>query len=239
MKNTVAIMQRELLSLFCSPIAYVVIAAFLVVTGVLVLVMDNFAPGKPANLRGVFQWTPFLLTIIIPAITMRMISEELRNGTLETLVTAPVTDAQIVFGKYLAGVVFYAVMLATTLVYIVMMMIFGNPDVGAAIAGYLGLFLVGLPFIAFGLLTSSITKNQIVAWILGMVPLMLFAWFAAFMVGRVEGWMRTVFREVNVMQRFDMFNRGLVTTDSIVFFVGAAGLFLFCTIKMVESRRWR
>lgn len=240
MRNTVAIMQRELLSLFCSPIAYIVIAAFLVMTGVMVLWMRSFAPGQPATLRDVFQWTPFLLTVIIPAITMRMLSEEYRNGTLETLMTAPVTDVQIVLGKYLAGVVFYVVMLATTLVYLVMMMIFGNPDLGASLAGYLGLLLMGLMFLGFGLLTSSVTSNQIVAWILGAVPLLLLAVLAYFMVRFVEaGWLRTVLQNVNVMGRADDFNRGLVTHDSLVFFLGGAVLFVFCAVKAVESRRWR
>lgn len=239
MRNTVAIMQRELLSLFCSPIAYIVISGFLLVTGVVVLWMGAFRPGQPASLREVFQWTPFILTFIIPAITMRMISEEYRNGTLESMMTAPVSDTQMVLGKYLAGLVFYGVMLATTLVYLVLLMVFGNPDVKASLAGYIGLLLVGVTFTAVGLFTSSLTRNQIVAWIIGAVPLLLFAFLAYWFSMNTDGWQRTFFQKVNVMRHVDTFNRGLVTTDSLVFFLGSAAFFVFCTIKVLESRRWR
>lgn len=239
MRNTVAIMQRELLSLFCSPIGYITIAGFLLVTGVLVLATESFAPGKPAHLRGVFQWTPFVLTIIIPAISMRLLSDEYRTGTIETLMTAPVSDLEMVFGKYLAALVFYIIMLASTLIYLVLMLIFGTPDWGASISAYIGLLLMGMAFLAFGMFTSSLTGNQIVAWIAGAVPLMLFAWFAYYVVQRVEGLLRDIFVNVNVMGRFDLFNRGAIALDSIVFFIGAAAFFLFLTVKVVESRRWR
>lgn len=239
MRNTVAIMQRELLSLFFSPIGYIVVAGFLLITGVIVLVTDIFGPGKPATLRGVFDFTPYVLTIIIPAIAMRTISEEYRSGTIETLTTAPVSDTQFVLGKYLAALAFYAIMLAGTLVYLALMMHFGNPDVGASLASYLGLFLLGVAFTAFSVFTSSLTKNQIVAWMLAMVPLMLFVWFAAFMVRFAQGPLRQVFQQINILRRLDQFNRGLITAESVVFFLAVTGLFLFLTVKVVESRRWR
>lgn len=239
MRTTAAIMQRELLSLFFSPIGYIVIAGFLLITGVIVLVTDSFGPGKPATLRSVFDFTPYVLTIIIPAISMRTISEEYRSGTIETLTTAPVSDAQLVIGKYLAAIIFYAIMLAGTLVYLVLMMIFGNPDVGASLSAYLGLLLLGVAFTAFGVFTSSLTRNQIVAWMLGMVPLMLFVWFSSFIVRFAEGALRKVFQQVNVLRHLDQFNRGLVTAESVVFFLAITALFLFLTVKVVESRRWR
>jgi ABC-2 type transport system permease protein len=239
MRNTVAIMQRELLALFCSPMGYIVVSGFLLITGVLVLATDSFAPGKPAQLRGVFEWTPFVLTIIIPAISMRLLSDEYRTGTIETLMTAPVSDVQMVVGKYLAALIFYVIMLAATLVYLVLMQIFGTPDWGASLSAYIGLLLIGMAFLAFGMFTSSLTSNQIVAWIAGAVPLMLFAWFSYYIVQRVEGWLRQIFIHVNVMGRFDLFNRGAIAPDSVVFFLGTAALFLFLTVKVVESRRWR
>ena len=239
MRNVLAVMQRELLSLFCSPIGYIVIAGFWLITGVLVWAMDAFAPGKPATLRDVFMWTPFVLTIIIPAISMRTLSEEYRSGTIETLMTAPLSDAQMVLGKYLASYIFYVIMIAGTLVYLVLMQIFGSPDWGASLAAYLGLLLLGMSFTAFGMLASSLSRNQIVAWILGAVPLMLLAWFAFFVVSRVEGFWREVLQQVNVMGRFGEFTRGQVETSGIVFFLGTTLLFLFLTVKVVESRRWR
>jgi len=239
MRNTAAIMQRELLSLFFSPIGYVVIAGFLLLTGVIALVTDSFGPGKPATLRRIFDFTPYVLTIIIPAISMRTISEEYRSGTIESLTTAPVSDTQFVIGKYLAAFIFYAIMLSGTLVYLILMIKFGNPDIGASLAAYFGLLLVGVSFTAFGVFTSSLTKNQIVAWMLGMVPLMLFVWFAAFIIGAVEGKLRLAFQHVNIMRHLDLFNRGLITAESVVFFLATAVLFLFFTVKVVESRRWR
>jgi len=239
MRNATAIMQRDLLALFCSPIGYVVIGVFLLVTGVIELVTDSLAPGKPATLREVFEFTPYVLTIVIPAICMRALAEEYRSGTIETLMTAPVSETQLVLGKYLAALIFYVIMLAGTLVYLVLMMIFGDPDIGAALASYLGLLLAGVSFTAFGLLASSLTRNQIVAWMLGMVPLMLFVWFAAFIVNSVEGTLRQAVQHINVLRHLDQFNRGLVTVESVLFFLATAALFLFLTVKVVESRRWR
>lgn len=239
MRNTVAIMQRELLSLFFSPIGYIVIAGFLVLTGLFGNIFVALAPGKPASLRDILVLTPYLLSVFIPAITMRTLSEEYRTGTIETLMTAPVSDVQVVVGKYLAALVFYLVMLAGTLVYPAVLLAFGRPDLGAAAATYLGLLLIGACFTAFGTLASALTRNQIVAWIVGTVPLILFVWFASAIVGQVEGWQRDALQRINIMGRFDQFARGLVSTDSIVFFLGTTLLFLFASVKIVETRRWR
>ncbi len=239
MKNVCAIMQRELGSLFCSPIGYIVIAGFWLITGVLVWAMDIFSPGKPATLRDVFMWTPFVLTIIIPAITMRALSEEYRSGTIESLMTAPVSETQMVLGKYLSSLIFYLIMISGTIVYLIVMAIFGKPDWGASLAAYVGLVLLGISFTAFGMLASSLSRNQIVAWILGAVPLMLLAWFAFFVVGKVEGVWREILQQINVMGRFTEFTRGQIETGAIAFFLGTAALFLFLTVKVVESRRWR
>lgn len=239
MRNTVAILQRELLSLFCSPIAYIVIFGFLLLTGVVVMVTESLMPGKPASLRQFFQFTPYVLTIIIPAITMRTISEEYRSGSIETLMTAPISDGQMVLGKYLATTIFYAIMLSGTLVYLVVMALYGRPDVGASLASYLGLLMIGALFCAFGVFTSSLSRNQIVAWMAATIPLMLFVWFAAYIVTVVTGPWRDLFQTINVMRHLDQFNRGLVTLESVAFFVVSAVLFVFLSIKVVESRRWR
>ncbi len=239
MRNVCAIMQREILSLFCSPIAYIVIAGFLLINGVLVLWTGSFAPGKPASLREVYFWMPWVLTVIVPAISMRMLSEEYRGGTIETLMTAPLSDVQMVVGKYFAALLFYVVMLGSTLIYLILMELYGNPDWGAALASYLGLLLIGVGFTAFAVFASSLTSNQVVAWILGWVPLLLFACVAYFVVGRVEGWLRVLFQQINVIGRFDDFSRGLVKLDGVVFFLAMAVLFVFLTVKVVESRRWR
>lgn len=239
MRNMTAIMQRELLALFYSPIAYVVLCVFLVATGFLARVTDSFTPGAPATLRGTFFWMPFLLAAVIPAISMRTLSEEYRIGTIETLMTAPVSDAQMVIGKYLAALAFYVIMLASTLVYLVLLIIFGEPEVRTALLSYLGLLLAGMAFIAFGVFTSSCTRNQIVAWILGAMPLVLFVALGHWFVSELQGWWRQAFQSINVMRQLDEFNRGVISAQGVVFFLGTAVLFLFLTVKVVESRRWR
>ncbi len=239
MRNALAIMQRELLSLFFSPIGYIVIAGFLLLTGVIVLVTESLAPGKPATLRQFFQFTPYVLTIIIPAITMRTIAEEYRSGSIEALMTAPVSDAQMVVGKYLASTIFYAIMLAGTLAYLVVMMMYGAPDLGASLSSYFGLLLIGMAFCGFGVFTSSLTRNQIVAWMAATIPLMLFVWFAQYIVSVASGALREAFQRANVVRHLDQFNRGLITLESVVFFLATAALFIFLSVKVVESRRWR
>ena len=240
MRNVVAISQRELLSLFCSPIGYIVVAGFWLVTGAIAIWnADAFGPGKPATLRDIFMWTPFILTIIVPAMSMRSISEEYRSGTFETLMTAPVSDTQVVLGKYLASLLFYVIMLAGTLIYPLLMQVFGNPDWGEVLAIYVGLLLLGVAFTAFSMFASSLTRDQAVAWILGAMPLMLLILSVYSLVRRFEGWQREVLQQVNVMGRFGEFARGQVGTGDVVFFLATAALFLFLTVKVVESRRWR
>lgn len=239
MRNVVAIAQRELMSLFFSPIGYVTVAGFLLITGVIIWINKTFAPGEPATLRAMFTWTPLVLTIIIPAITMRAVSEEYRSGTIETLMTAPVSDLQLVIGKYIASVAFYLVMLAGTLIYLVLMQVYGNPDLGASFSAYLGLVLLGLSFVAFGIFASSLTANQIVAWMLGAIPLLLVGWLSYWVALQMTGWPRTIAQELSVMGRFDEFSRGLVTTDGVAFFLLTAAFWLFLSVKIVESRRWR
>ncbi len=240
MRKLGAITQRELLSLFCSPIAYIVIAGFWLVTGAITIWnADAFGPGKPATLRDIFMWTPFILTILVPAMSMRTLSEEYRSGTFETLMTAPVSDAQMVFGKYLASLIFYVIMLAGTLIYPLLMEVFGNPDWGEVLALYLGLVLLGIAFTAFSMFASSLTRDQAVAWILGAMPLMLLVLSVYSLVRRFEGWQREVVQQFNIMGRFGQFARGQVELDGVVFFLATAVLFLFLTVKVVESRRWR
>lgn len=239
MRNVAAIAQRELLAFFCSPVAYIVIAGFLLINGVLVLSTDTFAPGKPAQLQDIFAFMPWILTVIVPAISMRLLADEYRAGTIETLMTAPLTDTQMVLGKFVAAFVFFVVMLATTLIYALLMELYGNPDWSTAFSTYLGVLLIGMTFMAWGLLASSLTSNQVVAWILGWVPLLLFACLAYFIVTLVSGWSRTLFQQVNVIGRFGDFSRGLIKLDGVVFFLGTTVLFLFLTVKVVESRRWR
>lgn len=239
MKATFAIMQRELLSLFCTPIGYVAIAAFLLVLGIFMILTGSFEPGQPATLRAMFGPLPIALAVIIPAIGMRSLSEEFRSGTIEGVMTAPVSDAFLVTGKFLAALVFYIVMLATSLVYPLAIGWFGSPDWGAMFSTYIGLVLIGALFTAVSIFTSSLSANQVIAWILAVIPLAFFAVMGFLFVSQTSGILRTVLQAITVSNRFEEASLGILSTGSIVFFVATSAMFLFLTTKIVESRRWR
>jgi len=234
--------QRELAGFFFSPIAYVVLFAFTFMVGLLfVFLTENFSPGSEASLRDTFNWLPPLLCVAVPILTMRLISEEYRSGTIETLMTAPISDAEMIVGKFLGTLIFYVVMLAATFFYVILLAIFGSPDVGLLISGYLGLLLIGSLFVAIGLFFSAITRNQIIAALLGAFFLLLLTILAWIIVqfAEVKGSVRLVLQMVSVMDRFQYFNRGLIDLNNFVFFVGGTVFFLFLAVKVVESRRWR
>ena len=242
MRNILAMTQRELGAFFYSPIAYVVLFAFTFMVGMLfVFLTNNFTPGSEASLRDTLNWLPPLLCITVPILTMRLLSDEYRSGTIETLMTAPISDAEVVLGKFLGAFVTYAIMLAATLFYVVLLELFGDPDYGLLLSSYLGLLLIGAMFLAVGLFFSSITRNQIIAALLGaffLLVLTILAWIIV-MYADVRGSFRMILQMVSVMDRFQSFNRGLVDLNNLVFFGGGTGFFLFLAVKVVESRRWR
>jgi ABC-2 type transport system permease protein len=234
--------QRELSAFFYSPIAYVVLFAFTFMVGLLfVFLTDNFSPGSEASLRDTFNWLPPLLCVAVPILTMRLMSEEYRTGTIETLMTAPVSDFEVIAGKFLGTFVFYAIMLAATFFYVILLTFFGRPDFGLLFSGYVGLLLIGAMFVAIGLFFSSTTRNQIIAALLGAFFLLLLTILAWIIVqfADVKGPVRLVLQMISVMDRFQYFNRGLVDLNNLVFFVGGTAFFLFLAVKSVESRRWR
>jgi ABC-2 type transport system permease protein len=241
-RNVWAMTQRELGAFFYSPIAYVVLFAFTFMVGLLfIFLTGNFTGGSEASLRDTFNWFPPLLCVAVPILTMRLFSDEYRSGTIETLMTAPITDAQVVVGKFLGAFITYAAMLGATLFYVVLLRIYGRPDYGLLLSGYVGLLLIGAMFTAIGLFFSSITKNQIIAALLGaffLLVLTILAWIIVQFTD-VKGPVRLVLQMVSVMDRFQYFNRGLVDLNNLVFFCGGTAYFLFLAVKVVESRRWR
>ncbi len=242
MRNVLALTQRELSSFFFSPIAYVVLFAFTFMVGLLfVFLTENFSPGSEASLRDTFNWLPPLLCVAVPLLTMRLLSEEYRSGTIESLMTAPVSDTEVVLGKFFGAYLVYVIMLACTLLNVVLLALFGEPDYGLLASGYFGLLLIGALFVAIGLFFSSITRNQIIAALLGaffLLVLTILAWIIV-QFASVEGPLRLVLQMVSIMDRFQYFNRGLVDLNNLVFFVGGTVFFLFLAVKVVESRRWR
>lgn len=239
MKNALIIMRRELRSYFTSTIAYTVAAFFLLICGYLFYAALGWT--RQADLRPLFHNAAVTLLLISPAMTMRLIAEERRSGTIELLMTAPVTEAQVIIGKYLGSLAFYAVMLMLTFEYpiIVLRLGNGNPDKGPMIAGYLGLFLLGAVCLGVGLVASSLTKNQIVAAI-GSFAIILILWIISWVsgAGSTSGWAEFL-KQLSLLDRFENFTKGLIDTRDLLFFASMVGACLFLSVRALAATKAR
>jgi len=237
MERSITIARRELSSYFYSPIAYVAMTLFLLACGF--LFWDDFRPGQPATMRTIFEWMVWLLVMVIPILSMGLLAQEWATGTIETMMTAPVEEHEVVLGKFFGSFVFFLVLLAPTLLFLVMLRIFARPDYGPIFSGYLGLILVGALFISIGLFCSSLTKSQVVAAVAAAAILFVVTvvpWFAA-----GQATLSTPLRKITdqgVMARYADFAKGVIDTGNLVYFVVATAVFLFLTVKVLESRRW-
>ena len=243
MRNVTTLTQRELSVFFYSPIAYVVLAVFLGVTGAF-FVKDNFLPGAEASLRITFgNYLPVILVFVVPMLTMRLLSEEFRGGTIETLMTAPVSEADVVLGKFCGTLVFYLVMLATTLLHVILVAAYGPLDVGLVLCTYVGLILLGALYMSSttrsGLFFSACTRNQVIAVVCSFVLLAVLTFLANYLAREQEGNLRVVLQHLSIMTHFQDFARGLFDVNHLIFFLSTTALFLFGSVKVLESRRWR
>jgi ABC-2 type transport system permease protein len=175
---------------------------------------------------------------MLPLITMRTYAEEKRTGTIELLLTSPLTDTQIVLGKFLGAAALYAVMLAVTWIHIGILFVYGNPEWKPIVTGYLGLLLMGASFISIGLLISSLTRNQIVA---GMVTfaVLLLLWTVNWMSESAGPTMQKILSALSITERFDDFSKGVLSVSHLVYYVSFITFGLFLTAKSVDSERWR
>lgn len=230
--------RRELAAFFFSPIAYAVLAVFLAVTGILFMRV-SFMPGHEAQLREMFRIQPIVLLFIIPMLTMRLIAEEFRSGTIESLMTAPVRDCEVILGKYLGVVLFYLIMLAGMLLYPAIMFGYGQPEFGPVFSSFIGMILLGTFFLAVGVLTSTMSKNQVVSAVLSFLILSVFTILLTLLTSELSGQWRQFFQQFDVTERFGNMCRGLIDLGDVVFFVSATCLALFIAVKVLESRRWR
>lgn len=237
MKNVPVLFRRELSSYFLSPIAYIVIAVFLIYTGF--FFSTSLFDNKVVTLRFNVMYIQFILPFLVPIITMRLFSEEVKSGTIETLMTAPVTDFEVVMGKFLAAFGLYNVMILSTLIYVVFLSWVGAPDYGSIITSYIGLALMGSVYISVGLLTSAVTKNQIVSAVIGIVGLLflLVIGFVHYIAG--EGFLSECLKYVGTFDHWETFTKGLVDSRDIIYYLTLTLLLLFITIRIVESRKWR
>lgn len=226
------IMSRELKAYFSSPIAYIVTGLF--VAACAFLFVNTFFLANRADLRNFFSQLPVLFSFFIPALTMRMFAEEKRSTSLETLLTLPVTVSQIVLGKYLASLISSAILLLPSLFYVITCIVFGIPDAGPMIGGYLGSLFLAASFSAIGLYASSITKNQIIAFFAGFavcILLTLFNYLALFMPAFL---VRPV-TYLSALNHFQSISRGIIDTRDIVYFVSLSAVFVVMTVRSVKG----
>ena len=258
MRNALTIAGKELRSYFVSPIAYVVLTGFLLLGGwfffnllsrfqFLLGIYSAMRNNPEAQLRlnlNDFVIAPLLhnlsvvLVILVPVITMRSFAEEKRSGTYELLMTSPLSITEVVAGKFLGAFVFLLIMIGLTGVYPLILLLFGNPELGVIAAGYVGLLLIATAFVSVGLLTSSFTENQIIAAVSCLVLLLLLyviSWPAETAGPLLGG----VLKYLSLTEHFGEMVKGVIDTKDLVYFFSVILLALFLTQRSVESVRWR
>ena len=240
---------RELRAYFASPIAYVVLGLFLFLFGLyfygeLEIFADprRAAPGQVLNvnqdmIRWLFHTTAVIVLFLLPLVTMRSFSEELRSGTIELLFTSPLTDLELVLGKFLGAFALYAVMLGSTFIHMGLLFYFGDPEWKPIAVGYLGMALLGGAYIAFGLVFSALTKNQIVAGFLSF-GVFLFLYLIE-IAQNWGGFMAAIVPYLSVSRHLEEFAKGVIDTRDVVYYLSFIGLGLFLSKQAIASYRWR
>ncbi len=237
MRTIRAVALKEIQIYFSSPVAYIVALIFMALSGFF-FVRDLGNPFPEASLANFFQGATLVLTLLAPALTMRLLAEEQKLGTIELLLTSPVRDWEVILGKYLSSFVFLLFLLALTSYYVVLLLVFATPDPGPIYSGYLGLVLYGMAALSVGVLTSTLTSNQIIAAVVSFG--ILVALYATALISEVVtgGW-ANVFNQLGFTGHFNDFVSGIIDSAHIVYFLTVTALFLFLSIRALESRRWR
>jgi ABC-2 type transport system permease protein len=211
-------------------------AAFLFITGLFFFFTVAFE--SIATLSQVFTVIAVVLLFVAPVLTMRLLAEEARSGTLELLLTAPVRDWEVVIGKFVAAFIFFLAMLTPTLYYLFLLTRYGLPDVPVTFSGYVGIVLLGAMLLSLGVLTSAMTANQIIAAVLG-ISLALAFWLVGGLGSTVEGPVGNLLTYLGIQNHLADFLVGLVTTSNIVYFLSVTAAALFLATRVLEIRRWR
>ena len=228
------IMKRELRSYFSGPIGYIVTGLFLIINGL--LFFAAFFLQNRADLRNYFSMLPMMLSFFIPAITMRVFAEEKRVGSIETLMTLPVSEVQVVTGKYLAVFIEALIMIAPTIFYAITAEIFGSPDYGPIIGGYAGAIFICAAYTAIGLFSSSITKNQIIAFAVAMAVCLALTFMDSFLVF-LPGGIVKLFSFISASIHFDAIAKGIVDTRDVLYFISLTALFIVCTVRIEQKNK--
>ncbi|MGH9385614.1 MAG: ABC transporter permease [Vicinamibacterales bacterium] len=255
MRNVMAIAQREIKAYFASPIAFVLIGFFALLFGYFFYALLSFferqsmqmgmGMGGPQSMNvNQMLVSPLLvnatviLLFVFPLITMRTYAEEKRSGTIELLLTSPLTDLQIILGKFLGAMLLYATMLGVTLIHIALLFLYGNPEWKPILTGYFGLLLMGGCFLSVGLLISSLTRNQIVA-AMATFGVFLMLWVINWIGSFVGPTTQAVLQHLSITEHFDDFAKGIIDTKHLVYYFSFMAFGLFLTMKSVDSERWR
>lgn len=235
MNNILTIYKKELRSYFSSPVAYIVLAVFLIITGW--FFTSNLFLGGVVTMRNVFDIIPFIFLFFIPAITMRSFAEEKKTGTIELLLTKPITDLDIVIGKFLAALTLTAVALLFTWIYVISLTFIGKLDFGAVAGAYLGLLLMAGIYVSIGIFASSLTHNQVVAFIISFLIV-----FALFMLNKVlmflPSGLASIFEYLSIDYHFGNIARGVLDTRNLIYYFSGILIFILLTKTSLESRRW-
>jgi len=237
-RNVYFIARRELHAYFVSPIAYVVSAIYLAVMGGLfafILYYSHEATLRYLWLHGV---SLLFLVLVTQILTMRLLADEQRQGTLELLLTSPLRDWEVIIGKYMASVCLLLVMVALTAYFPILLTRIGDPDLGPLLSGYLGYVLLGAALLAIGVFASSLTQNQIVAAVLGM-GITLILWMSGALGDMMGDAAKGVVAYLPILDHYPDFVRGVIDTKDVIYYLSIVVLFLFFSTRVIESRRWK
>jgi ABC-2 type transport system permease protein len=256
MRNILAIANKELRSYFAGPIAYIAIGLWALLYGYFFIAilqffvrqsmqMGQMGMGGPQSMnvnqqliRPLLQNVTIMILFVMPMVTMRTYSEEKRSGTIELLLTSPLSDFQIIMGKFLGAMALYALMLAVTTIHIALLFVYGRPELRPILTAYLGLFLLGGCFISLGLLISSLTRNQIVAGMLTFAVFLLLwiiTWVGSFSGPTVD----QLTQYLSIIDHLEDFSKGVIDTKHLIYYLSFITFGLFLTAKSVDSERWR
>ena len=242
MRTIISIVKREMSGYFGSPVAYVFIVIFLILCGFFTFQFGDFYNSNDASLRTFFVWHPWLYLFLIPAVAMRMWAEERRTRTIELLLTLPVTLPQAILGKFLAGWLFIGIALSLTFPMVITVCYLGNPDIGQIIAGYIGSFLLAGCYLAVGSFASSLTRNQVVAFIICLVICLFFV---------IAGWgpvtealattvplsVANFIASLSFMYRFDSVQRGVIDSRDLIYYASLITFMLAASSVVLTSRK--
>ncbi len=238
MSNILAVFKKEFRGYFSSPIAYIYLIVYLILTGF--LFFRVFFLNGQASLRLFFDILPWVFLFFVPAVAMRMWAEEKRSGTIEMLMTLPIRDRDAVLGKYLAAFAFLGLSLVLTFPLPVIAAILGRLDPGPLWGGYIGAVLMGAAYLAIGVFVSSITRNQIVAYIVGVtVIFVLFILSTDVILFAAPRFLVPLLEYLGLSTHFDSIGRGVVDTRDLVYYLSLIGFFLFLNVQAVQNRKWK